>query len=115
MYDISLSKGSLNYEESITEALNNLFTTKKGSIPHNRAFGTNIEKYLFEVNSNLASRLITKDIQYTFSKFLHPLQPKEVSVQIIEDGGVKTLETSITVVINNKDKTLKLKNQYKRG
>jgi len=84
-------------EKAVKGALINLLRSPVGQRPFDPDFGTNIEKYLFELADPITESQINEDIAYAINKF----EPRVELVSIeslIEDYGV---DITITYYVKN--------------
>lgn len=114
MYDIDLIRGTIKDADAVRQSLINLLSTKKGTIPHNRDFGTNFEKYLFDLDTLIIKKIVAKEVEYLFSKYLYPLKPTQVNVSFIEGEVNKTMEIDIQVLIDGRMTNIQVSKTYKR-
>jgi len=71
-------------EESIGQAIYNIFVIRKGSVPGNPEFGTNLGKFLFEQLDPLVSGLVKAEVLYALKRWEPRIHVTDT--QVIEDS-----------------------------
>jgi phage baseplate assembly protein W len=70
--------------DAIKNYIGNILTTRVGSLPFKREFGSYLEDYLFEIPTKLTENKIKLEIYRALSKWLKDIEIKEIQTEFNE-------------------------------
>jgi phage baseplate assembly protein W len=81
--DLSIEPSKTKNETAVMNSLNNIISTRKGSVPGHPEFGSDLGKYLFELMNPLTIELIKEEIKYSIDRWEPRVTIK--NIEIIDD------------------------------
>jgi phage baseplate assembly protein W len=67
--DMSKVGKNLTNQRAVLDAIINILYTRKGSLPHRRDFGSELENYLFRPYSFITARQIYAEVKYAITRW----------------------------------------------
>ena len=94
--------------QAIREAVFNLLSTQKGSVPMHPERGIDLDRLLFEPIDDITTELISTEIRDGLKTFEKRIYDIEVNIVPSEDIHSYDIEVSFKIVYNNETEVLKI-------
>lgn len=109
--DLNKTPSETKNETAVMNSLNNIISTKKGSVPGHPEFGSDLDKYLFELINPLTVELIREEIKYAIDRW----EPRVtvLNIDVIEDADYNRLLIKVYFVIKSDVNNTELTYIYK--
>lgn len=93
--------------QAIREAVFNLLSTQKGSVPMYPERGIDLDRLLFEPIDDITTELISSEIKNGLKTFENRIYDIKINIESAEDNHTYDIEVSFKILYNNETEVLK--------
>jgi len=95
--DLNSNKRAIN-ESAIFNALNNIISTPKGSVPGHPEFGCGMDRYIFELMDPMVKEAIKGEIMYAINRWEERIKVTEIEINDDPDYNRIVIKIKYTIM-----------------